>query len=396
MRKVFNQLAISLYSLFVRVFPGTNVQRAECKKIVVFFPQQLGDALLFSDTLQQLSMIYPKDKGYSIYFIADSSVNKFLKIAVDVSREINFVDFDKDKLFSEFTYYKAFYNQYFMMVHHIVVPNPSNSGLIIGIVCNSLHKTIAINTHQTNMLYRILLRGLSEDDVLEHNQLMVFELHKLLLNKLGNRKYSSHMPFIRNMPHKSHGRYCVLHPGASLTYKVWPIEKYLCIADYLTSVLEYDVLLCGDSSDVKYGKYIEEQAKLPYRIKNYIGKTSYDEWIGVIQGAELVVGSDSASIHIVAASGVPSIVICGLYDKGIFFPYVLDEHFPGKVMPKCLIKEMKCCSCRTRSYTGAGNKDCYDKVKKGEAAICVSAISEEDVQKIIYKTLNMSERRDKT
>lgn len=391
MRKILNQIAICLYSLFIKVLPGINEQKADEKTIVVFFPQQLGDALLFSAVLQQLRAMYPEDRGYCICFIANSAVNEFLKVAVDIGRDISFIDFDKDKLFSDFTYYKKFYKQYLMMVHHIIVPNPSNSGLCIGIVCNSKYKTIAVNTYQRNILYRIMLRGLSENDIVAQNQLMVFELHKFLLNKLGNREYSSHIPIIKKLPQKVQGRYCVLHPGASLSYKVWPVERYLHIADYLTSALGYDVFLCGDTSDMKYGKYIEENAKIPYKIKNYTGKTNYEKWIGVIQGAQLVIGSDSASIHIAAASGIPSIVICGLYDKGFFFPYVVDEILLGTIKPKCLETNMDCCRCRTISYTGAGNKACYDKVKKADVAVCVAAISVNDVKKAIHSVLKLSE-----
>lgn len=389
MRKLLNQIAIFWYSCLMTILPCIHDQKTKNKKIVVFFPQQLGDALLFSEVLQQLSMMYPKTQGYVICFIASNAVNEFLRVAVDISSEISFIDFNKDRLFSNFNYYREFYSRYLVDVYHIIVPNPSNSGVLIGRVCNSQKKTIVINSCKKNLMYRIFLSVFWKDDVLSQNQLMVFQLYQLLLNKLGNKDYCSHIPVIKKMKNIIKGRYCVLHPGASLYYKVWPIERYLQIANYLTCVLGYDVFLCGDISDIDYGYYVEENANMPYKIKNYIGKTSYEEWIRIIQGANLVVGNDSASIHIAAASGISSIVICGLYDKGLFFPYIVNRKNSSDIMPICLAKEMECCLCRNKRYTGYGNKACFEKIQAGKVAVCVEKILVDDVINAIHRALNI-------
>jgi len=94
------------------------------------------------------------------------------------------------------------------------------------------------------------------------------------------------------------GRYVVLCPGAEYgPAKRWPYFKEL--AERIRAA----VVLLGSASDQ------EAAAAVPG--KNLVGKTSLDEAIRLIAGAEAVVSNDSGLMHVAAALGRPQVALFG-------------------------------------------------------------------------------------
>ena len=103
-----------------------------------------------------------------------------------------------------------------------------------------------------------------------------------------------------------------------------------------------------------------------------------NEWVDLIQNAEFVIGNDSASIHIAAACKIPSICLCGSYDKNQFFPYVVEEE--STVLPIVIRKNMPCEYCRAKgNYFGYGNKKCQKYIRENTSSLCIAKISVTDV-----------------
>ena len=95
----------------------------------------------------------------------------------------------------------------------------------------------------------------------------------------------------------------------------------------------------------------------------------------------MVIGNDSATLHIAAAHRVKAICIAGVYDKFQFFPYVVDELDEGDFLPETVYVNMPCEYCRTKGYyAGYGNVACLKVVKQGRCALCVEAITVEMVK----------------
>ena len=62
----------------------------------------------------------------------------------------------------------------------------------------------------------------------------------------------------------------------------------------------------------------------------------------------MVIGNDSATLHIAAAHRVKAICIAGIYDKFQFFPYLVDELDEGDRLPEEIFLYMPWAFCRTR------------------------------------------------
>ena len=124
------------------------------------------------------------------------------------------------------------------------------------------------------------------------------------------------------------------------------------------------------------------------RIINHVGDTTFGDWSAIVQHAAIVIGNDSATLHIAAATKRKCICITGIYDKYQFFPYKVDELSEGEILPVTVIKEKSCAYCRTKGYfAGYGNKQCKSMIKKGKCALCIDEISVDDVKDVIITCL---------
>jgi len=94
------------------------------------------------------------------------------------------------------------------------------------------------------------------------------------------------------------GRYAVLCPGAEYgPAKRWPYFPQLA------PQLGLPTVVLGSPKDAEAAAGIEG--------KNLVGKTSLDEAMDIIAGAELVVSNDSGLMHVAAALGRPLVALFG-------------------------------------------------------------------------------------
>lgn len=93
--------------------------------------------------------------------------------------------------------------------------------------------------------------------------------------------------------------YVVVHLGASQTGKVYPAFKWHRVLLELQRHWNGHVVLIGSRSEVELAEAVLAAGGCQ-RIVNLIGKTSFADVAGLIQNAEILVGGDSAPMHIAA------------------------------------------------------------------------------------------------
>jgi ADP-heptose:LPS heptosyltransferase len=79
----------------------------------------------------------------------------------------------------------------------------------------------------------------------------------------------------------------------------------------------------------------------------------------------MVIGNDSATLHIAAAHRVKAICIAGIYDKFHFFPYLVDELDEGDRLPETVYVDMPCAYCRTDILQDMAMKPVRKKLNRG-------------------------------
>ena len=147
------------------------------------------------------------------------------------------------------------------------------------------------------------------------------------------------------------------------------------------------VHLCGGANESEIGKSLETLVKSPEKLINHIGRTDFKEWSSIVQHADLVVATDSATAHMAAAHRVKTVCIIGVYEF-VIFPYRVDVLEAGDRLPLCVYKHMPCEYCRDKGYfAGSLNEECSERINNGKCALCIDAVSVDDVKKAIIEIM---------
>ena len=104
------------------------------------------------------------------------------------------------------------------------------------------------------------------------------------------------------------GKICSI-PGAIYgPSKQWPVDHFRELGKQLHKAFGYKILLLGTFDDVKSGVKIAYDQNW---IHNYCGKTTLAQLLAILTKAELLVGNDSGSMHLMAALQRPQIAVFG-------------------------------------------------------------------------------------
>ncbi len=104
--------------------------------------------------------------------------------------------------------------------------------------------------------------------------------------------------------------YGVIHPGTRWKRKRWPKEKWIELGRHLLGRLPQLVISAGPDAE-EIGLAQELRAALGANVFSTEGKLSWSQLAGLLDGARLFVGVDTAAMHLAAACGCPTLAIFG-------------------------------------------------------------------------------------
>ena len=146
-----------------------------------------------------------------------------------------------------------------------------------------------------------------------------------------------------------------LGPGAGKPQKVWPLESFMELGDWLIREYGAKLLVVGGSKEEKLGKVLKQE--LGDSVVNIAGMTTLRQTAALIKRCQLFVGNDSGPMHLAAAVGVAVIELSchpltGLPDRvnspHRFGPWgvrsiVLQPRFPiPPCQEQCIADEPHC------------------------------------------------------
>lgn len=379
-----NRLLITGYAI-VKNIVNKNRPPKQTKNIVIVFQQIFGDAIVFTSSLQGYVDLYVT-QGYTITLLCRPVIAKFLAQVAYVPKEIKVETVDFKRIVEDFSYYREVVNKYEESADIVVVPGTSLSAEVL---CTSfrIKRRIGLVT-SINRVWppqMVLYKKMAYTEFVKPEAgLMMIQRHRYLLNYLGNKSFKGKLPCLKKQERMIEGDYCVVCPGASTFVKCWPIQRYIALIDILIEKYNLDVHLCGGTQEKTFAETILKGSKYADRLFNHLGETTFSEWSSIVQFAKLVVGNDSATLHIAAATRRNAICIAGVYDKFQFFPYLVDELDDGDRLPNTIYVDKPCAFCRTKGYYhGYGNSACQKAIRSGRCALCIDDISLERVIKEI-------------
>ena len=163
--------------------------------------------------------------------------------------------------------------------------------------------------------------------------------------------------------------YFVVFPGAGKAIREWPIEKFIEVIRYLEAHWGLKGVICGSKKELHYVREINLHCNRP--LLSLVGDTDLVSLVKVIKDAKILITNETSAAHIGAACRTPTISIVGGGHFGRFLPY------PESLNPKnfeIVNTKMECYEC---------NWDCKFILKKRTSAPCVSNISVHQVLQAI-------------
>ncbi|MEI8292570.1 MAG: glycosyltransferase family 9 protein [bacterium] len=105
--------------------------------------------------------------------------------------------------------------------------------------------------------------------------------------------------------------FAVIHPGAARSEKMWGVEKWIRIADFLTSTLGLNVVFTGGGHSDELEQIKQISARISGKIFSVAGETTLDQLAAILALSRIYVGVDTGAAHIADALNIPSAVLFG-------------------------------------------------------------------------------------
>ncbi len=386
-------LIIATYALGLNCFNRFKKKAAENhgKNALIIFQQIMGDAVMFSASLDAYVRLFSSQEGWTLRMICRPSVARFMREVVPIPDGLQIEAVDFTRLICDFKYFKEITRKYGDWSSMTIVPGTSLSAELLSAalpVERRIGLLPAVSRTRFSPFWLLQKMAYSET-VRPKGNPMVLQAQRVLLHYLGASDYRAALPRLLRKDRIVEGRYAVVCPGTSIPVKSWPHESFARVIDELNGRFNLDVHLCGDAGERPIGEKIRAEVHDPDRVINHIGQTTFSQWSALIQHASLVLGNDSATAHIAAAARVPTVCIVGRYDLGHCFPYAVDALKDTDRLPDIVMWEENGCSlCRTKGYRfGYRNRECKKRIVADQCAICIDAITVEEVMRHVSRLL---------
>ncbi|MBW1689276.1 MAG: lipopolysaccharide heptosyltransferase II [Deltaproteobacteria bacterium] len=164
------------------------------------------------------------------------------------------------------------------------------------------------------------------------------------------------------------------HPFSRWRYKEWPAQNYIALIDHVGS--RYPVHIAITGSVDERGRAADLVKETNTEVYNLAGKTTIGELAGVLKKCNLVIGIDSATIHIAAAVGTPTVSIYGPSAPVNWAP-LGEQHL-------VIFKDLPCVPCRQKGCNHSGVSRCLQELEVGE----VIEVLDKKISEILEPTVD--------
>ena len=123
---------------------------------------------------------------------------------------------------------------------------------------------------------------------------------------IRNNKFTLDSKWMEKIP--SHP-YILFAPGASVAVRRWSVHNFALLANALFQKYGWPIFIIGSRSEHNLYREIASSAGSPIYIQNLCGTLSLPEVFAWIANAKLLVGNESAPIHIAATGDCPTICL---------------------------------------------------------------------------------------
>lgn len=207
---------------------------------------------------------------------------------------------------------------------HAVILNP-NPELVALTVRAGIPYRIGITTPREIFWTRVFERFLQERHVYHYDR-QVVEFYQTMLGSIGVRPEPERRELFppqtavavaqtfwqeRGLAGNRVVGMCL---SAGKQYKLWPVERFVCAADYLVEKYGAKILLVGSPADSAYSHELADRVQHRETVVDATGKFGLLELAALLKPCALFVSADTGPLHIADTMGVPVVDIAGPAD----------------------------------------------------------------------------------
>lgn len=111
-------------------------------------------------------------------------------------------------------------------------------------------------------------------------------------------------------------RWAAIHPGSGGAGKIWPVDRFIKIAERLRSTASIDTVFVTGDADTEYIPDLDRRLDAYPRLHN----VDLTQLAGRLAEAAIFVGNDAGISHLAAAVGVPTLALFGPTDPALWAP----------------------------------------------------------------------------
>lgn len=379
---IFIRRFITNIYVYVKMLCMLLRKKEENKRILLIIDGLIGDIVLVQDFLKECNRYLHEEKGYSVdLFFSKSFVKEFYLECCEIY-DLNVLDicFEKKnaELLDMMRVLHYFKNKKY---EYVLNPLPKHKGdKLVGCI-NGKYKLavrddMIIKGRRISNLFRRLAYS---DTIVVDKTEMEFCRFKRIISFLGDCEYKTGIPVIKKESCFKYAKfYCVFAVGASEAGKKYAKDRFVALASHIEKKTDLTIIFVGAKSDLEDTEYIIGKVHAEGRTINLTGKTNYQEWVNIIASARFVIGNDSASVHIAAATGVKAICIVGKWQYKRFYPYILDIADKNIPVPIFCETKLPCENCG-KVIDLMPNSSCKMTLTNHKSYDCVAEIRVEQI-----------------
>lgn len=366
------------------------------KTILVIRLDAIGDCIIWLDQAKEYKKKYPNHKIVLLHNLAWAEIAKQLPwfdqcVPFDRSK-IGDRDYYKHLIaeLNKYTYEKVYspvFSRDFFTVDWIVhnVNAVEKIGYEGDYQNNDIVENYIENVYIQHKVNALILKQKADkwyDHLVPNDHQLIMELQRNahFVQQTFDKNFRSHLPYIpfkyrfpSEMPNSD---YSVFFLGASNSYKMWPVECFVQLTDY---VFDQTIILGGSLKEKQLAQLFLSSYKGKKHIIDMTGKTTLTELMGVIYKANLIVSNDTSASHIAVAVRTLSVCILGGGHYGRFHPYqvdVISEH-DKKYLPLVATSAYtKCFNCNNKCIFPLINNHwkCIDEITVNDVIQIIKSI----------------------
>lgn len=152
---------------------------------------------------------------------------------------------------------------------------------------------------------------------------------------------------------QNHEHLIALAPWTRSVMKSWPLGRFVDLAIELVQWANVRVVLLGGPSEISAAREfnrLEAQGLI-----NLVGRLSLSQLPALLRRMHLLIGNDSALIHLAAGVGIPVLAIFGPTHPKATGPYPLNNHVIVRT-------ELPCSPCGARTCKNPNYLECMESI----------------------------------